>query len=277
MKCYNCGSDVPEESIFCGMCGAKLESEPETEEPEAAPVVEPEPMEPIIDPVTEPVEPVAEPTEPIDKPVEPVSESDETVIETTQTEQNEGAHAEVFIIKNCPRCGAVLINGAKFCSNCGNSLIVYEQDMNRSRKRGKGVKVAITAILAALVIIFGVRFFMNSYSIEGEWVVENSGGGFFDMFGESYLEFDDDGTAMYYNGLFTLKKYGYSYNRFTKILTLQISAQGGILPDNARLHVEWIDPYTISIRELNMTLHRVEDIPYAYEDDEYNNDDIVQF
>ena len=259
MKCHNCGNDIPEESVFCGICGARVEPEPDISEP-------------IIDPVTEPVEPVIEPVEPITEPVEPATEPDEPII-IDSDEQSEGAHAEEFIINHCPHCGAVLIDGAKFCSNCGKSTAVYEWDTRGKRTRAKMI---IAAILAAAVIILGVSFLMDFRSIEGEWAVENSGGGFFDMFSESYLDFDDNGTAMYYNGLFNARKYNYSYNRFTKILTLE-SARYGADGEESRLHVDWIDPYTITIRELNMTLYRIDDIPYAYEDDEFDDNDVVEF
>lgn len=271
MKCHNCGNDVPEESVFCGMCGARLESESvEHIEPVTVPITEPEPnpTEPIIDPITEPVEPTIEPVEP---GIEPITEP---VVEEVEAEYADSAQTDEFIINHCPHCGAVLISGAKFCSNCGGSVVIYEG--NTSVKKAR-IKMIIAAVLAVIVIVSGVSILMNNRSIEGEWAVENSGVGFFDIFGESYLDFDDDGTAVYYNGLFSTKKYSYTYNRFTKVLTLQAAVLSGAEPERARLHVEWIDPYTITIRELNMTLYRIDDIPYAYDDDEFDDDDVVQF
>ena len=255
MKCYNCGNEIPEQSVFCGMCGARLEPEPI-------------PAEPIIKP-TEPAEP-----EPETEPTEPTTESTEPEYNTAEAfaDTDEYGQAEEFVINHCPYCGAVLMSGAKFCSNCGNSLVVYEQNMRNKSKIS--VKAVIAGVAAALVIIFCVGFLTNCRSIEGAWEVENSGGGFFNMFSESYLDFDDDGTAMYYNGLFTARKYNYTYNRFTKVLVLK-SAGHGPDTEDSRLHVEWIDRYTIVIRELNMTLYRINDIPYAYDDDEYNDNDAV--
>ena len=275
MKCHNCGNEIPEESVFCGMCGARADGVITLEEPPVEPAVEPESISP--EPVTGPM------------PSETVVESTDTVIETevpetessaefeeTEAPGTEYEHTEEFVIKHCPYCGAVLMSGAKFCSNCGNSIVVYERNMYGKRGGKIGVKAVIAAIAAAVVIIVCAGFLTNFRSIEGEWAVENSGGGFFDMFSEVYLDFDDDGTAVYYNGLFTARRYTYTYNRFTKVLTLK-SVGRGIGTEDSRLHVEWIDPYTISIRELNMTLYRVDNIPYAYDDDEYSADDVVMF
>ena len=321
MRCYNCGNEIPEQSVFCGICGARIEPdsnpvesamepepitepeqapvEPVTEpeqspvEPVTIPITEPEqgPVEPVTIPVTEPeqspVEPVTVPvTEPEQSPIEPIAEPEPNPVEPeAETEQTEGVYSnqygeseqtEEFVIKHCPYCGAVLMSGAKFCSNCGNSIVVYEQNMRSRYRRKVSVKIIIAAVAAAIVIIFGAGVLLSSHSIEGEWVVEHSGGGFFDMFSESYLDFDDDGTAVYYNGLFTARRYDYTYNRFTKILTLRSVGRGSDMGDS-RLHVDWIDRYTIFIPELNMRLCRIDNIPYAYEDDEFDDDDVVVY
>ena len=316
MKCYNCGNDIPGESVFCGMCGARLVPEPkpvaESESTPSEPVTEPkttnaepvidpltEPVEPItesdpiVDPLTEPVEPVIEPSEPIADPIEPViesvSEPDEPLTEPVEqpsdtyepitepvTDGSGSVQTEHFVINHCPYCGAVLMSGAKFCSNCGNSIAVYEMNIHGRRGTRISAKAVIAAIIAVVVIIWGVSFLADCHSIEGEWAVENSGGGFFDMFSESYLDFDD-GTAIYYNGFFNARRYSYTYNRFTKVLTLQATISGGTEPESSILHVEWIDPYTITIRELNMTLYRIEDIPYSYDDDEFDDNDAMMF
>lgn len=273
MKCYSCGNDVPEESIFCGMCGARLELS--TEEPEAAPIetTEDEAAEwDLIDIIIDP----EESEEPITEPEEPVIESEEPVTEPEETEHSDGGQTEEFVLNHCPYCGAALMSGAKFCSNCGNSITVYERNM-RARRSGKiGAKMIVLAVLAAIAIIWGMNFLSDCRSIEGEWKVEKSDSGFFDVFGESYLDFGNDGIAVYYDGFFTTRQYEYTYNRFTKILTLK-SAGYGVNGADSRLHVEWIDPYTITIRELNMTLYRIEDIPYYYEDSEFDNNDVVIF
>lgn len=321
MKCHNCGSDIPEESVFCGMCGTRLEPEKAETMPNAGtepiipePVTDPEPTpaEPVIDPLTEPTEPTSEPVEPTAESVEPTAKQVESTVESveltsesadpitesfesitesaepmaesvqpvgeqvvaeSESDDSKNAQADEFILNHCPNCGAVVINGAKFCSNCGYSVVVHEKNM---RAEKIGAKTVIAAILAACVIIFGVYYLVGCRSIEGEWAVENSGGGIFSMFSESYLDFKDDGTAMYYNGFFNARRYSYTYNRFTKILTLKSTGYGADDEDTC-LHVEWIDPHTVSIRELNMTLYRIDDIPYAYEDDEFSDEDVVEF
>ena len=302
MKCHNCGAQIPEESVFCGMCGARVEQESTPIETVTEPITEPnpEPIEPVTEPESSPAEPVTEPepkpiaepepTEPVTEPepspaepeLEPIAEPEAEPIEPEQVQtdhqQNSGTRTEEFVIDYCPYCGAVLIKGAKFCSNCGNSIVVYEQNM-KSRIAGgqkKNVKLIIAAVAAAIVIIFGANFLRDCRSIKGSWAVENTGFGLFDMFSESYLDFDNDGTAMYYSGLFTVRKYNYTDNRFTKTLVLT-SAGRGLDTADSRLHVDWIDRYTISIRELDMTLYRINDIPYSYDDDEYDDGDAIQF
>ena len=287
MKCHNCGAEIPEKSIFCSICGVRVEQETETViEPETSPVepaadakpiqFEPEPIqsEPVADaePVQFEPEPVQFEPEPIQFEPEPIQFEPEPEAKPTEPYEEE-IRTEGFVINHCQYCGAVLMNGANFCSNCGNAVMVYEQNI-RKKGIGKGIIALLIAAAAAVVIMIGgMSVAMNCPDIKGEWAVESNNFSIFDMFNESYLDFEGDGTALYYDGFFTSKKYSYAYNRFTKVLTLKGSTES----ENTYLHVRWINNHTIFIRELNMVLYRIDDIPYMYNDDEYNEGDAVQF
>ncbi len=370
MKCHNCGSEIPEQSLFCGMCGAKVAQDVSSavtnadapaseagETPEWTNMsIEPDtPVEPITEPdfpnepgiphapgipnepgipdepdipnepdiPDAPDIPVTEPEPRIDEPASiPVTEPEfapdipdvpdvadgsaatneqhnsafgggveATAYESTSYSESDPGQAwehgsgteyvppsgtwdqgaaKNTVIRHCQRCGAVLMEGAKFCSNCGGGVTAYEPP-RREKSVGKLI-ASIVAVIALLAIISGITVTLEGHDIEGEWVVENNDDMFGGMFGESYLDFDD-GTALYYNGLFSAQRYTYSYNRFTKILTLQ----GKGTDEYTSVHVEWHGSNTVVLPELDMTITRIDDIPYEYSDEEYDSDDVIQF
>lgn len=97
-RCSRCGNVINPGQMFCGTCGAKVE----TPTPVAAPVTPVvEQVAPVVEPVATPVAPVVEPIPtPVATPVTPVVEP-----------------------KCCPNCHAVLYEAdALFCAECGTRL-----------------------------------------------------------------------------------------------------------------------------------------------------------
>lgn len=142
------------------------------------------------------------------------------------------------------------------------------------KNRNGGVIALIAVLIAAIVAAAAIWGLTGASDIEGEWMVsDNSVSGMFGLFNESYFDFNDDGTAVYYNGVFSTYNYKYSYNRFTRTLRLT-----GVTGSNEQVFgIDWVSGDEFEIRELGMTFKRIDDIPYDYEDDEYDGDDAVSF
>ena len=76
----------------------------------------------------------------------------------------------------CPKCGAELSNGSKFCGKCGEKIILNTNPVSHS-KRGKPWKalLVIVPVIILLVVIFIKRTDSSSSPLEDSYVSLNSG------------------------------------------------------------------------------------------------------
>lgn len=258
MKCYNCGNDIPDECSFCYVCGAKISADAVTSEEDG---------------FSQADDVIIEDTE-NENTCTAEEDSVEQKEENSDTPQENESEEQEFVLRHCQNCGAALMGDAKFCSNCG-SRVTGGEIAETPKKKRSSVPLVIAIIAAAVILLILTVLANAGGDIEGEWLVERRGtGSMFDMFGSAYLEFDDDGTAVYYDGMFNTQHYDYSYNKFTKTLRLKSTAASSVKV--SVITVDWIDEDTVSLSSLDMILHRTDDIPFSY-DDYYDDDDVVVF
>lgn len=238
MKCYKCGSEIPSNSLFCNMCGARMGAEKEQEE-----------FEEYLDETTESTDFDAESTEEVIESVsDDIEDAQEPVI----------LNGGISNIRFCRFCGRQMSQDDLYCPSCGNN--------DNGKKKKSSYKALIFGIIAAaliLVIISGAGFLMKSGRIQGEWICK--GNDIFSMFETTYLEFDDDGTAEYYDGMFSHQEWKYTYNPFDETLTVS-DIRGG---QKETLHIEWLNKNSFILLETGMTFVRTEEIPEGYDEDVY--------
>ncbi|MGN1318921.1 MAG: zinc ribbon domain-containing protein [Lachnospirales bacterium] len=92
-RCKSCGASLSSDSIFCNICGAKLEEQPKSE-------------------------PVAEEDDNSEEVFEDVPEDIEVVPNLSNEDTNQ-VTTEENNKRVCKDCGFVLPDDAEFCTNCG--------------------------------------------------------------------------------------------------------------------------------------------------------------
>lgn len=246
MKCYKCGSEIPENSIFCNMCGTRISVEEEKEDIEKS------------------EENAEEYTEETTESVDFDNETEEEAYEVTDVddeineEENTVIFDEISNIRFCRFCGRQMSQDDLYCPGCGNN------DNGKKRKSSyRGLIVGIIAAALVLGIISGIGTLFRASRLEGEWICQ--GKDIFSLFETTYLEFDDDGTAEYYDGMFSHQEWRYTYNPFTETLTV-CDINGG---KEEKLHIEWLGNNSFILLETGMTFVRTEDIPENEEEEIY--------
>ncbi len=167
MFCKNCGTQIPDDSAFCGKCGANLKnpantSEPVTDQPEVAsvsePVVAPVVEQPAAEPIEQPaVESVEQPV--LAQPVENVQQDVPTVKKKNKKKLVLGSVAAVLaaVIVVVVGFGDVLVNKFK--------LWTMSPDKYYSDIEGENISAMIDGFS-------GKNFSINDKSVNSELFLE---------------------------------------------------------------------------------------------------------
>lgn len=160
--CENCGTQLGDEDNFCPSCGTKSKAI----------------NEPIAETVTEPVseettEPAAEPaTEPVTQPdTEPIAETEAEPSEQTNTETTDQPAADEKNLYNTPRSTDPSPFVAYTPNSAASEPVSSDNTFSKAavggapvKKSGKGVLIAILAIILVLLIGAGIAIYIIFFS-----------------------------------------------------------------------------------------------------------------
>jgi uncharacterized membrane protein YvbJ len=62
----------------------------------------------------------------------------------------------------CSKCGALIENGQKFCSKCGNPVITLDNNQNKTINKRKKIIVLILGISILMIILFLILILKNN-------------------------------------------------------------------------------------------------------------------
>lgn len=188
MKCAKCGYSVPEDSEFCQYCGAKIETETDSDE---SAITQQEQTEPVIPQEQEPVEAAANEVSEVDTDVngdtaqatapDTTSECADDVLESEETSDKEGTakseqNLNITVSDNastqkeksakkkqtyCKRCGGLIDKEKKKCQGCGKQYF-----------RAKRV-FPVAALTALCLILMALNIVQYIYGVNSKTHIES--------------------------------------------------------------------------------------------------------